>query len=106
MIIDDSMFTLGSANLNLRSFAVDSEINIASDDAPKAKDLRQRVWQQHTKGQFDGGGDATDQVAMSKTFDKWEKEAGANLAQKLKGQSLSSFLVKFLDERTSTIRLA
>lgn len=106
MIIDDSMFTLGSANLNLRSFAVDSEINIASDDAPTAKDLRQRVWQQHTKGRFDGGGDAADQVAMSETFDNWEKEASANADMKSKGQSLSSFLVKFLDERTSTIRLA
>ena len=106
MIIDDSMFTLGSANLNLRSFAVDSEINIASDDAPKAKDLRQRVWQQHTKGQFDGGGDATEQEAIAKTFRDWEAEALDNLQNKLKGSALSSFLVKFLDERTSTIRLA
>ena len=106
MIIDDSMFTLGSANLNLRSFAVDSEINIASDNAKKSKDLRQRVWRQHTKGQFDGGGDATDQVAMSETFDSWKKEASANLANKLKGLSLSSSLVKFLDERTSNVRLA
>ncbi len=104
MIIDDSMFTLGSANLNLRSFAVDSEINIASDDALKAKDLRQRVWKQHTKGRFDGGGDATNQAAMSETFDSWEKEASANLVHKLKGESLSSSLVKFLDERTSSFR--
>lgn len=106
MIIDDSMFTLGSANLNLRSFAVDSEINIASDDAPKAKDLRQRVWKQHTKGRFDGGGDAAEQEAIAKTFRDWEAEALDNLQNKLKGSALSSFLVKFLDERTSTIRLA
>ncbi|MBJ2158486.1 phospholipase [Variovorax sp. IB41] len=104
MIIDDSMFTLGSANLNLRSFAVDSEINIASDDASKAKDLRQRVWKQHTKGQFDGKGDATDQEVMSETFRRWEAEASANLDRKTVGESLSSFLVKFLDERTSSIR--
>jgi phosphatidylserine/phosphatidylglycerophosphate/cardiolipin synthase-like enzyme len=104
MIIDDSMFTLGSANLNLRSFAVDSEINIASDDALKAKDLRQRVWKQHTKGQFDGAGDATDQEAMSETFRRWEAEASANADKKAVGDSLSSFLVKFLDERTSSVR--
>ncbi|WP_261802544.1 phospholipase D-like domain-containing protein [Variovorax sp. PAMC28562] len=104
MVIDDSMFTLGSANLNLRSFAVDSEINIASDDADKAKDLRQRVWNQHTKGQFDGGGDATEQTVMLNTFTRWEKEAIVNSDNKEKGKSLSSFLVKFLDERTSTFR--
>ena len=110
MVIDDSMFTLGSANLNVRSFAVDSEINIASDDAPKAKDLRQRVWKQHTTGHtkertgFDGGGDATDQEVMLNTFSRWEKEAAANSDSKEKGKSLSSFLVKFLDERTSMLR--
>jgi|GEM_PF-467002 len=104
MIIDDSMFTLGSANLNLRSFAVDSEINIASDDALKAKDLRQRVWKQHTKGQFDGAGDATDQEVMAETFRRWETEASDNLNNKRNGLSLSSFLVKFLDERTSSVR--
>jgi phosphatidylserine/phosphatidylglycerophosphate/cardiolipin synthase-like enzyme len=106
MIIDDSMFTLGSANLNLRSFAVDSEINIATDNAEKAKDLRQRVWWQHTKGQFDGSGDATDQEAMKKTFKNWEEEASANSDKQAGGKSLSSFLVKFLDERTSAVRLA
>jgi len=104
MIIDDSMFTLGSANLNLRSFAVDSEINIASDDALKTKDLRQRAWQQHTKGQFDGGGDAADQKVMFETFRRWKDEANNNLNNKRSGLSLSSFLVKFLDERTSVIR--
>ena len=105
MLIDDSMFTLGSANLNLRSFAVDSEINIASDDPWVAKDLRQRVWAQHTKGLFDGGGEATDPNVMKETFANWEKEASDNLLNKKRGLSLSSFLVKFLDERTSQIRV-
>jgi phosphatidylserine/phosphatidylglycerophosphate/cardiolipin synthase-like enzyme len=106
MIIDDSMFTLGSANLNLRSFAVDSEINIASDNAAKSQELRRRVWGQHTKGQFDGDGDATDQKTMTRTFKNWEDEASANLDRKAMGDALCSFLVKFLDERTSDFRLA
>ncbi|APW36798.1 hypothetical protein RD110_05985 [Rhodoferax koreense] len=105
MIIDDSMFTLGSANLNLRSFAADSEMNIASDDRYKAQDLRRRVWKQHTNKQFDGGADATDQAAMKRTFNNWEREASNNLTNKRNGLSLTSFLVKFLDERTSVIRL-
>lgn len=106
MIVDDSMLTLGSANLNLRSFASDSEINIATDDAQQARSLRQRVWHQHTKGQFDGGGDATDPTQMSKTFDAWERRAEDNLNSKPRGAALTNFLVKFHDDRTSTMRLA
>lgn len=105
MIVDDSMFTLGSANLNLRSFASDSEINIATDDPDKAKDLRQRVWSQHTKGQFDGG-EPTDPRQMAKTFEKWEKQAKDNFDRQKEGRALTCFLVKFHDERTSTMRLA
>ncbi|AMO99099.1 phospholipase D family protein [Collimonas arenae] len=44
MIIDDSFITLGSANMNLRSMAGDSEINMVTDDAAKAAELRRRVW--------------------------------------------------------------
>ncbi|MDB5829043.1 MAG: hypothetical protein JWQ73_3263 [Variovorax sp.] len=105
MVIDDSMFTLGSANLNLRSFAVDSEMNIASDDAPTAKDLRQRVWAQHTEGKFMGGEDATEQKGMKETFKSWNDEAAKNFERKKSGESLSCFLVKFYDERTSSVRL-
>jgi phosphatidylserine/phosphatidylglycerophosphate/cardiolipin synthase-like enzyme len=104
MIIDDSMFTLGSANLNLRSFAVDSEINIASDDAATATNLRERVWGQHTDGRF-AGGRATDQKVMYDTFQKWKKEADNNLARQKSGLQLSCFLVAFHDDRTSNLRL-
>lgn len=106
MIIDDSMFTLGSANLNLRSFAVDSEINIASDDAALAKDLRQRVWGLHTEGKFEGGKDATEERAIKETFKAWSREAQKNLNQLKKGEPLSCFLVKFYEERTSYYRFA
>ena len=107
MIVDDSMFTLGSANLNLRSFASDSEINIATDDPGKARDLRQRVWSQHTKGQWDGGPDgATDDAAMGVTFKNWEMQAKENFDRQREGRPLTCFLVKFHDERTSTVRYA
>jgi phosphatidylserine/phosphatidylglycerophosphate/cardiolipin synthase-like enzyme len=104
MIIDDSMFTLGSANLNLRSFAVDSEINIASDDAATAANLRERVWGQHTDGQF-AGGIATDQKVMAETFKNWKEDASTNLQKKARGATPSCFLVAFHDERTSNFRL-
>jgi phosphatidylserine/phosphatidylglycerophosphate/cardiolipin synthase-like enzyme len=105
MIIDDSMFTLGSANLNLRSFAVDSEINIASDDAATAMDLRKRVWAQHTGEQFDGGV-ATDQKVIYDMFKKWKEEANRNLKRKKRGEPLTCFLTAFYDDRTSIFRLA
>lgn len=104
MIIDDSMFTLGSANLNLRSFGVDSEINIASDDAVTAMSLRRRVWAQHTDGQFPGG-IATDQKVMTETFKNWQKVAQDNLFKKKGGIRPSCFLVAFQDDRTSNTRL-
>lgn len=103
MISDDSIFTLGSANLNVRSFAVDSEINIASDDPATAKKLRQDVWDQHTMGQF-GGGNATDQKVMTETFKDWKDAAKDNLQRKSLGKPLSCFLVAFRDERTSSTR--
>ncbi len=105
MIIDDSMFTLGSANLNLRSFAVDSEINIASDDAETAKNLRKRVWAQHTGDQF-AGGEATDQKVMTVTFKKWKEAASKNLQKKQRGEPLTCFLTAFHDDRTSSTRLS
>jgi phosphatidylserine/phosphatidylglycerophosphate/cardiolipin synthase-like enzyme len=104
MIIDDSMFTLGSANLNLRSFAVDSEINIASDDAVTAANLRGRVWGQHTDGKF-AGGNATDQKVMAVTFQDWQEAAIGNFFKKKKGLQPSCFLVAFFDDRVSSIRL-
>lgn len=106
MIIDDAFFTLGSANLNVRSFEVDTEINIASDDRATAASLRQEVWAQHTSplSGLDGGGSAVEQKALAKTFGEWEKHAEKNLNKKQNGERLTCSLVKFYDERTSTIR--
>lgn len=56
MLVDDVFMTLGSANLNQRSMAVDSEINIATIDRRVARDLRKRVWRMHSGGLVDGGG--------------------------------------------------
>lgn len=106
MIIDDAFFTLGSANLNLRSFAGDSEINIATDSRAKAADLRRRVWSQH-RGELkdmDGGVSAVDEKVLKKAFELWELEANENFNNKKYGDALSCSLVKFFDERTSTVR--
>ncbi len=48
-VVDDAVFTLGSANLNQRSMAGDSELNILSDDNDTAFDFRKTVMENHTK---------------------------------------------------------
>jgi phosphatidylserine/phosphatidylglycerophosphate/cardiolipin synthase-like enzyme len=42
-IVDDRWLTLGSANLNARSFFNDSEVNVVSCDAALARDTRLRL---------------------------------------------------------------
>jgi phosphatidylserine/phosphatidylglycerophosphate/cardiolipin synthase-like enzyme len=123
MILDDAMFTLGSANLNFRSMHTDSEINIATDDFKLATDLRQRVWTLHStanrqdldripiafKGKITApsltGGDGS-QAAITLAFDNWSKIAQQNLINKKTGKPLVGYIVQFRDKRTSNFRLA
>ncbi|KVL28450.1 phospholipase [Burkholderia territorii] len=104
LLIDDSFFTLGSANLNLRSMAVDAEINVGSDDRAKSTDLRKRVWKLHTGGKHDGGDGSP--VAIKETFMKWQKLLDSNAIQRKRGLEPTGFLMPFHDERTSNVRLA
>ncbi|VWB86643.1 phospholipase [Burkholderia lata] len=104
LLIDDSFFTLGSANLNLRSMAVDAEINVGSDDRAKSTDLRKRVWKLHTGGAHDGGNGSP--AAIEETFTKWQKLMDTNAMQKKRGLEPTGFLMGFQDDRTSSVRLA
>ena len=68
--------------------------------------LRQRVWAQHTAGitGMDGGADLADQKVLKDTFRNWEQHAKVNFVNKRSGEKLTCSLVKFYDDRTSTIR--
>ena len=101
MIIDDSMFTLGSANLNTRSMNADSEINIASDDPHLSRDLRERVWGLQTAGAYVGG--SGHGVDVEKTFEKWKSTAVENLEGHVTGLQPTCFLTAFHDKRTSSV---
>lgn len=109
MLVDDAFMTLGSANLNQRSMAVDSEINIATDDYRVARDLRKRVWRMHSGGMVDGGGGTKAEIVDA--FEKWENLMKANRTKKLAKQGgaklkkMTGFLLPLEDERSSTIRL-
>ena len=49
MIVDDAFMTLGSANVNMRSMEVDSELNICHENGAVASSLRKRLWGIHTR---------------------------------------------------------
>jgi phosphatidylserine/phosphatidylglycerophosphate/cardiolipin synthase-like enzyme len=47
LMVDDVFASIGSANVNGRSFQVDSEANLGWYDADTVKALRQRLWGEH-----------------------------------------------------------
>jgi phosphatidylserine/phosphatidylglycerophosphate/cardiolipin synthase-like enzyme len=105
MLADDCFMTLGSANMNQRSMAADSEINIATDNIDHNRGLRQRVWEQLTGGGKDGtGGDGT-QDEVSLAFKAWNTLADDNAEAIKVPTAINGFIVKFSDNRTSTDRV-
>ena len=110
LLVDDSFFTLGSANLNQRSMAVDSEINVATNDVGHATALRRRVWAQLTGGKYDGG-NATPQEIKA-TFSSWvilmkqNKDRQKAPSTGLIDKQMKGFIVPLDDGRSSTVRVA
>lgn len=93
-VVDDAAFTIGSANLNLRSMALDSELNVLSEAKDVAFELRCKLFSQCSgiagPAQF---GD------MADTFEKWQKNASANAKNKSVGSRLISQLLPFYVDR-------
>lgn len=109
MLVDDVFMTLGSANLNQRSMAVDSEINIATIDHRVARDLRKRVWRMHSGGLVDGGEGTKAEIVDA--YRKWVELMGENRGRKKSDSAsadhkkMTGFLLPLEDRRSSTIRL-
>ena len=103
LLVDDSFFSLGSANLNQRSMAVDSEINLATNDAKRAKDLRQKIWGKLSGGMVDGKNGAPAEI--KEAFREWVKTMKTNLERKRNSQSMTGFLLPLEDNRSATLRL-
>ncbi|PJJ18716.1 phospholipase D-like protein [Janthinobacterium sp. 67] len=109
MLVDDVFMTLGSANLNQRSMAVDSEINIATVDYRVARDLRKRVWRMLSGGLVDGGGGTKGEIVSA--FGNWVKLMNENREKKISysgnstDKKMTGFLLPLEDKRSSTIRL-
>jgi len=98
MIIDDHYYVLGSANLNKRSMATDSEINVSVPDPEGAKGLRVKLWTNHR-----GGAPREETVDE---FTKWKTIASKNLRfYKKKSEPLTGRLTWFMDE-SPAVRVA
>jgi phosphatidylserine/phosphatidylglycerophosphate/cardiolipin synthase-like enzyme len=103
LLVDDSFFSLGSANLNQRSMAVDSEINLATNDANKAADLRQKIWGKLSGGTVDGRSASPGEIHQA--FSEWGKLMKTNSKRKINSQLMKGFLLPLQDNRSATLRL-
>ncbi|WP_414441193.1 phospholipase D-like domain-containing protein [Burkholderia sp. 22PA0106] len=96
MIVDDVFLTHGSANVNLRSMEVDSELNICHEHSGVTQALRRRLWEMHTNGM--GAQDSPGEA-----FEAWGTVIKDNADNQAKGATPGASLVGFM--RTSTSRL-
>lgn len=93
-IVDDAAFTLGSANLNVRSMALDSELNLLSQAQDVAFELRRKLFKQCTNKE--GPAQFAD---MGKTFDEWLGLMQDNTDAMGKGWPLFGQIVTFHVDR-------
>lgn len=106
MIANDAFFTLGSANMNQRSMAVDSELNIAVQDAALVSTLRRRVWALLGGEEFD-----TQEIDRENFFRLWgdtgreNKVKKADQGESVDARKMKGFLMSFEEKRFSTYRL-
>jgi phosphatidylserine/phosphatidylglycerophosphate/cardiolipin synthase-like enzyme len=110
LLVDDGFFTLGSANLNQRSMAVDSEINLATNDPRHATALRKRIWSQLATEENNGGNATPQEIA--KTFKDWvalmneNKDKQKSPSTNSRKKQMKGFIVPLDDGRSSTARVA
>jgi phosphatidylserine/phosphatidylglycerophosphate/cardiolipin synthase-like enzyme len=93
LLVDDVFFTLGSANVNVRSMETDSEINIGVPSPEVTREWRQRLWGLHT-GRAPGDD-------MKTEFRRWTNLMKTN-AQAMKNKELlEASLIEFHDDSSS-----
>ncbi|HCS8192695.1 hypothetical protein DZ930_008595 [Pseudomonas aeruginosa] len=94
-LADDVFFTLGSANINVRSLETDSELNIACPSPSLTRQWREHLWRIHT------GGESLED--MAREFKRWGDIISENAEHMNEGKPLAAPLVDFYDNnRRST----
>lgn len=102
MLIDGSFLALGSANMNQRSMAVDSELNLATDDCAIVLKLRPKIWSQLSGRLFDGGSGEKEEI--KNCFKKWGELMKNNKDKKQNNSKMTGFLLPLEDVRSSTTK--
>jgi phosphatidylserine/phosphatidylglycerophosphate/cardiolipin synthase-like enzyme len=100
MIVDDAALTIGSANLNLRSMALDSELNVLSNASEVAYKLRTELFLQST-----GRSGPEKFGSMKLTFNEWVSMQSDNKSRMKNGMTLRSNLMPFYVDRKPTSSL-
>jgi phosphatidylserine/phosphatidylglycerophosphate/cardiolipin synthase-like enzyme len=96
LLVDDLFFTLGSANINLRSLQTDSELNIAMPSPKTTRTWRERLWAMHS-----GGAVRLSKPTLAENivedFRDWESVISKNWEKQKINKSLNGNLVRFWD---------
>ncbi|MEX9542313.1 phospholipase D-like domain-containing protein, partial [Escherichia coli] len=96
-LVDDTFLIQGSANINLRSMAFDSEIAVIlqdTDDFPIVKPLREKLWGLHKRT----GSVSSDLTAE---FKEWKKIVAINASNIKNKESPNGSLILFEDKTIS-----
>ena len=94
LLVDDVFFTLGSANVNVRSMEGDSELNIAAPSPDLTLQWRQHLWKLHT-----GNEPGED---MAGEFKSWAGVMEKNGKLKIGKEKLPASLIEFFDDESAT----
>lgn len=108
MVVDDVFMTLGSANLNIRSMTVDSELNVCHENGTITQPLREKLWGIHTKGMGVGKKDKWGILEAEEAFLQWELILVENKKRQLaQNQSKPPYasLIEFRRDNPSVTRL-
>jgi phosphatidylserine/phosphatidylglycerophosphate/cardiolipin synthase-like enzyme len=90
LLVDDVFFTIGSANANIRSMEVDSELNIAMPSPTVTQQWRKHLWKLHTGRE---PGDSPEEE-----FRQWRYVMDANEGLQRAGKPLQNSLIEFYDD--------
>jgi phosphatidylserine/phosphatidylglycerophosphate/cardiolipin synthase-like enzyme len=84
MIVDDVYLTLGSANLNARSMAADSELNLCTEEYAFTREARKRVWGNLAGEDLNGGNCTREETKL--THENWLKRMKNNATARTLGK--------------------
>src|SRR5579871_2565614 len=94
-IIDDTWWTVGSANLNSRGMHSDAEINVIVLDPAGARLLRRRLWAEHLRRDIK---DIADVEQPATAFARLREIATANREHVRKREQLEGHILPYLTE--------